>query len=217
MMKESTGAECEKPADWNQWFQDSQAGDKEAAHSITVAAGPIIVSISNEPLFRNRLGKDEACSIAYYALAKFIKNHPKLPNDAEVPFLLRCVIRRDLMDSVRNLDKQEQYEQLARPMKPKETAMKDDYTDDDCNEAATTDNSTEPETNFLNNELCDIVREAVQQLPETERAVIQALFYQDKGMKEIAQDLHCSFQYAYKTRHNAYMHLHKMLKETVNG
>ena len=217
MEKTSIDTESEKPAKWNQWFRLAQGGNKEAAHNITVAAQQIIDSISNEPWFCNRLGKDEACSIAYYTLAKFIKSHHKLPDDAEVPYLLCCVIRRGLKDSVRNLDIKDQYEQLASPVKPKDSPMEEDYMDNDANELVSTDNSTEPETCFLNNELCDIVREAVQQLPETERAVIHALYYQDKGMKEIARDLNCSFQFAYKTRRNAYTHLHKMLNEIVNA
>ena len=215
MIKESAGPESEKPAEWNRWFQEAQDGNNEAAHHITVAALPIIDSLSKDPLFRNRLGTEEVYSIAYYTLVKFIKSHNKLPDDAEVPFLLRCIIQRDLKDAVRVLGTKEQHEQLARPAKPKETVTDDGYTDDGCSEAADTDNSAEPETHILNSELCDSVREAVQQLPERERTVIHALYYQNKDMKEIAQDLHCSFQFVYKTRRSAYTHLRKMLKETV--
>jgi RNA polymerase sigma factor (sigma-70 family) len=134
-----------------------------------------------------------------------------------VPFLLRFILGCELKDSVKSMSNREKYEQLAQPVKPKETVSDYGYVDDDCSEAAATDSSTEPESHILNSELCDSVREAVQQLPEKERTVIHALYYQNKGMKEIARDLHCSCQFAYKTRRNAYARLHKILKDTVQA
>jgi RNA polymerase sigma factor (sigma-70 family) len=217
MEKESKDTDTQNQKPWNLWFQQAQNGIEEAAQNIIVASQPFINSLYKDPLFRNRLGTDEIRSIANFALVKFIRRHNRLPKDAEVPFLLRCVIRRDLRDSVCKLDAKEQHEQLARPVQPQETATDDAYADNACNEAVSTDASAEPEARYLNNELCDSVREAVRQLPETEKTVIHALYYQNKDMKEIARDLHCSFQYAYKTRRNAYARLHKMLKGTVQA
>ena len=91
----------------------------------------------------------------------------------------------------------------------------DDYLDNDCSEAPSDDHTTEPEVCCLKSELCDMVRDAIRQLPEDEKIVINGFYFQHKGMKEIAQDLQCSFQYAYKTRNKAYTHLHKLLKKTV--
>ena len=217
MIKESAGPESEKPAKWNRWFHDAQAGDKEAAANIIIAALPLIDSTSKDPYFRSRLGTDEIHSIAYYALVKFIKAHGQLPRDAEVPYLLRSIIRRDLCDSIRNLNTQEKFEQLAGPEQPEGSGPVEERNHAGCGVPSAMDGSAEPETHCMRNELCETVREAVHLLPESEKAIICGLYYHHKNIKEIAKDLRCSCQYVYKTRRNAYARLHKMLKETVQA
>ncbi|MBQ3366674.1 MAG: sigma-70 family RNA polymerase sigma factor [Acidaminococcaceae bacterium] len=200
---------------WNLWFRQAQSGDKDAIHNIITASQPFIRSISMDPLFRKRMSQDEIISNANYALIKYIKTHKNLPCDSEVPYFLRCVLRRDLKDCIRHMNIQEQYEQLAKPAKSKIAPDDEEYTANECDKAVSTDTTTEPEAHILNNELCNEVREAIRQLPKDEKTVIHGFYYQHKGMKEIAGDLHCSFQNAYKTRNRAYSHLHKILKKTV--
>ena len=161
------------------------------------------------------MSKDEIFSNANYILMSFIRKHKPLPKDAEVPFLIRYALNCGLKDCIRSMEKREEHEQLAKPVHAKGALADDDYIDNDCSEAAATDKTTEPETHCLNSEFCDLVREAIRQLPEDEMTVIHGCYYQNKGMKEIAQDLHCTFQNVYKTRRRAYTHLHKMLKKTV--
>lgn len=215
MESESKETEPETHQPWNLWFRQAQNGDIDATHNIFVASQPLIQSLGKKPYFRIRMSQDEICSNANYSLLKFIQKHKELPNDAEVPYLLQSVLRRDIEDCIRHMDYQEKHEQLARPVHAKGAVADDDYTDNDCSEAPSTDHTTEPETHCLKSELCDKVRDAIQQLPEDEKTVIHDFYYQHKGMKEIAKDLQCSFQNAYKTRNRAYTHLHTMLKKTL--
>lgn len=215
MNQKGNDTESENPTPWNRWFRQANADDPGAAHSIIVAAQPLIQHLCNVPLFRNQLGKDEIYSIAYYTLVKFINKKKNLPDDAEIPFLLLSVIRCALLDSIRNMDVRQQYEQLARSDSQEDYATGSDCNDSYYNKAAAEDNTTEPEAHYLKSDLRHKVREAIKQLPDNEKNIICALYFQHKTMKEIAQSLHCTFQNAYKTRQKAYAHLHKILKKTM--
>ena len=208
-------AESETQQPWNLWFRQAEEGKIEAIHNIIMASQPIISSLSNIRLFQSRMSKDDICSNANYVLLRFIKKRRELPTDKEVPFLIRHVLKCGLTDCIRSMEVREEHEQLAIAVKLTNTYEDDAYTENDCYESYVADTRTEPETHCLNSELCDMVREAVQQLPEDERTVIQGFYYQNKGMKEIAQELNCTFQNAYKTRRSAYTHLKKLLKKTV--
>lgn len=215
MNQNNNDTESENHKPWNLWFQQANADDPGAAHSIIVAAQPLIQHLCNVPMFRNQLGKDEIYSIAYYALAKYINKKKNLPDDAEISFLLLHIIRCALLDSIRNIDARRQFEQLAGPDSQEDCATGNDYDDSYYNKAAAGDNTTEPEAHYLKNDLRNKVREAIKQLPDNERTIICALYFQHKTMKEIAQSLNCTFQNAYKTRRKAYAHLHKILKRTM--
>lgn len=215
MENESKESESENHKPWNRWFRQAQDGDQKAVHNIIEASQPIIESLSKNPLYRKRLGRDEVYSNANYGLLKFIRKPKQLPEDAEVPFFLRFVLECELKDCLKNMKLREKFEQLAKQVNPKDSSMEEDYTDNDSNEAPSADKADEPETHYLNSELCDMVREAIQQLPENEKTVIHAFYYQHKGMKEIAQDMNCTYQNAYVTRRNAYTRLRKILKKTV--
>ena len=215
MENESKDTESVNHTDWNLWFQQAENGDKDAVNSIIEASQPFIRSLGKNRYFRKRMSLDEINSNANYSLLKFIQKHKELPNDEEVPYLLQSVLRRDMEDCIRHMDFQEMHEQLAKPVHAKGSMADDDYLDNDCSEAPSDDHTTEPEVCCLKSELCDMVRDAIRQLPEDEKIVINGFYFQHKGMKEIAQDLQCSFQYAYITRNKAYTHLHKLLKKTV--
>ena len=208
-------AESENHQPWNIWFRQARSGDKAAAHNIITASQPFIRHLCKDPYLRKLMSQDEICSNAHFALLKFINKPKDLPPDAEVPFLLRYVLKCEMKDYIRHMDVLEEHEQLAITVKAKGALPEYDYNENDCNEAAATDKTTEPETYCLNNELCIVVREAVQQLPENEKTIINGFYFQHKGMKEIAQELHCTFQNAYKMRNKAYTRLHKILKNTM--
>ena len=78
MNQKGNDTESENPTPWNRWFRQANADDPGAAHSIIVAAQPLIQHLCNVPLFRNQLGKDEVYSIAYYALVTFINKKKNL-------------------------------------------------------------------------------------------------------------------------------------------
>ncbi len=200
------------PEPWNLWFRQAKNGDRKAAHNIITASQSIISSLSRNPLFRKRMSRDEIYSNANYALINFIHKPKELPEDAEVPYLLRYILKCALTDCVRDLRRREQFEQLAGPEKPDGAAAGDDFINNAYNAVAAAEDFSEQETYCLNKELSEKVRKAVQQLPENERTVIRGIYFQDKRMKEIAREMHCTFQNAYATRRKAYTHLHKILK-----
>jgi RNA polymerase sigma factor (sigma-70 family) len=197
---------------WNVYYQKAQAGDIKAEHCIYAAADPFIERLSRVPYFRDRLGKDEIRSICYFALVKWVRKKQKLPPDSEVPFLLKDVLRKALLYCIRQQDARAEHEQ---PAAYKDFTSEEDETIKSPIERAATDSTEEPESKCLHNAFRTAVRNAVEQLPKEEKEMIHALYFQHKSMKEIAQELDCTCQFAYLMRHNAFIHLQKLLGNCV--
>lgn len=200
---------------WNENYQKAHAGDIKAEYSIYFAADPFIERLCSVPYFRNRLGRDEIRSICYFALVKWVRKEQKLPPDEEVPFLLKAVLRKALLYCIRQQDARAEHEQPAEYRK-KDSASEEDETSNNLIEREATDSAEEPESKCLRNAFRMAVRNAVGQLPKEEREMIHALYFQHKSMKEIAQELDCTFQFAYKTRHKAFQHLQVLLENCVS-
>lgn len=201
---------------WNDMFRKAKTGDKTAAHNLILATEPIIVSFYKVPVYRNRLGKDEIYSIAAYKLVRYFADHAALPPDREVPYLLHYIIDCELTTAIRKIQRREEKEQPPLPKRNDGSA--ETYTDaGGLDDTAAPDKAADPEENCMKSEMCAKVREAVLMLPENEKHLIHALFFQHKGMKEIAQELHCTFQNAYVMRKKAFTHLQKLLEPCVNA
>lgn len=199
---------------WNENYQKAHAGDIKAEYSIYTAAEPFIERLNRVPYFRDRLGKDEIRSICYFALVKWVRKKQKLPPDPEVPFLLRDVLRKALIYCIRQQDARAEHEQPTAYNNGSDS--EEDETDNSLIKKEATDSAEEPENKYLHNAFRIAVRNAVGQLPKEEKEMIHALYFQHKGMKEIAQELDCTFQFAYKTRHKAFRHLQELLGNCVS-
>lgn len=201
---------------WNGLFQKAKAGDADAAHCFFIAAEPLISPLYKDALFRNRLGKDEIHSIATFAIADFLADVDRLPGDDEVPYLLKQVIRRKLLDCIRKMDVQKRYELSAGPGKPNDPFGAEDDAPDLYSETPADDDESDPEARCLKSELSREVIEAIGQLSEKHQKVINGLFFQHKKMKEIAQEIHCTTENVRVIRVNALARLHKLLESVMN-
>ena len=196
---------------WNLWFRQADGGDIQAEYKIYDAATPLIDKISRVPYFRSRLGCEEIRSIAYYALVKLVRQHGELPADNVIPFYLKKTLRNALFYCIRQQENRLSHEQPAADFTE---AGKDGDVDEGNGiiETVADDKATSPEEQYEHTELRCRVRDAVSQLPEEEKHMIHGLYFQNKGMKEIAEELHCTYQNAYVMRRKAYKHLHKLLE-----
>ena len=199
---------------WNRWFREASAGNADAAHRFFLAAEPYIQNFCREPVFRNRLGKDEIHSLASFALAKLMTDITELPPDEEVPFFLRRVIRCELLDSIRVLDTRLRHEQPGVSVKPEGPAAGEGCMQ--VHDSGAADSRTEPEARYLEKDLRREVRRAMSQLSEKHRTVIDGLFFRQKGMKEIAREMHCTPQNVRVIRINAIARLRRLLKPVMD-
>ena len=205
--------EFEKNTNLNQLFQKAKAGDPLAGNAFCMAVQPLIERLCRVPYFRDKLGEDEIQSVLGLTLAKLLAEHKELPEDTQVIYLLKRILRLALIDCVRRLDFKESHE---KPL----SNFTDVLFDSDNHghaivETPSEDKMADPEYLCLHNELRGEVHKAVQQLPKEERIMIRGLFFQHKNMKEIAKNLNCTFQNAYVKRQKAYMRLNKILEPGV--
>ena len=203
----------ETPIPWNQWFHQYKTGDGHAAHLLWEAAKPFAVALTRVPYFRNRLGCDEIYSVTGLAFAKLLQERDALPADEETPYLLKCAFRRELVDAIHRLDYKAKHEQPE--IAAGKTDAEDAEPDSRFTETAAADASSCPEEQYEHTELRNKVRMAIRRLPKEEMKVIRGLYYEHKDMKDIAKDLHCTFQTAYWRRRRAFLHLQKMLDPCV--
>ena len=118
-----------------------------------------------------------------------------------------------LIDHIRRLEFKALHE---KPLGDFKEMVTETYEDDRFSDKALTDgNALNPEHICLRKDLRSEVRKAVQQLPEKERTMIQALYFQNKPMKEITQNLNCTFQNAYDKRKKSFKRLKKILEPCV--
>ena len=200
---------------WNCWFREAKAGSPDASHRFFLAAEPYIRKFYREPFFRNRLGSDEIHSLASFALVKLMTDHARLPPDEEVPYLLRRVIRCELLDGIRVMDTRLRHEQPGKPGKPEKLSAAEDGSGSSADSGADGGGS-EPELRCLKQELRREVRKAMEQLPERHRTVIDGLFFRQKATKEIAREMRCSPQNVRVIRTNAMARLRRLLKPVLD-
>jgi RNA polymerase sigma factor (sigma-70 family) len=201
---------------WNYLFRKTKAGDADASRELYQAAQPLIKPFYKVPKFKNRLGRDEIHSIASFALVRYFAQHTGLPPDNEVPYLLKHVIWCELINGIRNMNVREKHERPGGPVRSDGTDPDAEDANRVVNSAPADDREEEPETRCLNKELHREVREAVSQLPKKHQTVINGLYYQQKNMKEIAQEMNCSAENVRIIRLNALARLHQLLEPLVN-
>ena len=196
---------------WNEWLRLARQGDKRAIQLFCAQAEPFIDKLCNDMVFRSLLGKEETRSVASLLLMEFLMNYPTPPNDKELPFLLKFILRRRLLNRVKKQKVRNQHEQ--RPTTLLKAGALD--TERDGLDTLPASEKTEPESSFLQKERRRAVLKAFQQLKPAEQEVIHAFFYQKKTPAAIAGALHCSRQYVEKVRNNALLHMRQYIGEAA--
>jgi len=204
---------AEKKITIHQLFQKAKAGDTNAANAFCIAVQPLIERLCKVPYFRDRLGIDEIQSTLGLTLAKLLAERKELPEATQATFLLKRILRMALIDHIRRLEFKALHE---KPLGDFKEMVTETFEDDRFSDKALTDgNALNPEHICLRKDLRSEVRKAVQQLPEKERTMIHALYFQNKPMKEITQNLNCTFQNAYDKRKKSFKRLQKILEPCV--
>ena len=134
--------------------------------------------------------------------------YPSPPENAEIPFLLKGVMRNALLNRVKRKKSKNRYEQRVTALQE----AGDTETEEDAIDNIPAPKTEEPEAQTLQKELQVIADTALKQLKPSEQAMIQSFFFQNKTAAAIAKELQCSRQYVEKMRNKALSHLRKLLK-----
>lgn len=195
------------PKPWNDKLAKARQGDRDALNWCCLEAEPVIARLCHVPYFNARFGKDEIRSTASLALLEYVMGDSPIPPDAEVPRLLKRIMRCEILDSIRRKERRSQFEQP-------ETILAGSGEDEEAPllERQAADSGDGPDARILRQELAREIETAMQQLTETERQVIRALFFHRKTTEEAAKELGCSGRYIRKVRSCALARLRRLLE-----
>lgn len=196
---------------WNQMIQKARQGDPDALQWCCREAKLIITAVSHIPYFRIRLGEDEARSAASFALLEYVTGTGAIPPDAEVPRLLKRIMRCEILDTIRGQTNRERFEQpdasLMGCAAGEETSLAELLAADSCQE---------PDARTLQQELRNEMQTAIQRLTSKEQQVIRSLYFYQKSATETAQDMQCTARNVRWLRKNALGRLRAMVARRVN-
>ena len=193
---------------WNEWLRLARQGDESATLRFCAQAEPFIEQLCNVRFFAACLGKEECRSVASLSLVEFLMTYPSPPENAEIPFLLKGVMRNALLNRVKRMKSKNRYEQRVTALQE----AGDTETEEDAIDNIPAPKTEEPEAQTLQKELQVIADTALKQLKPSEQAMIRFFFFQNKTAAAIAKELQCSRQYVEKMRNKALSHLRKLLK-----
>lgn len=199
----------QNPAPWNEWLRLARQGDESATLRFCAQAEPFIEQLCNVRFFAACLGKEECRSVASLSLVEFLMTYPSPPENAEIPFLLKGVMRNALLNRVKRKKSKNRYEQRVTALQE----AGDTETEEDAIDNIPAPKTEEPEAQTLQKELQVIADTALKQLRPSEQAMIQSFFFQNKTAAAIAKELQCSRQYVEKMRNKALNHLRKLLED----
>lgn len=194
---------------WNEWLRLARLGDETAKLRFCNQAESFIKQFCNVPLFSEWLGKDEVRGIAALATVEFLMEYDAPPEDRNIPFMLKRIIRNKLTDQLRK-----QYVRGHREHSGSSRRKQNNGEQaPNIMETLATSQKEEPEMKVLDKEMNRMTREAFRRLKPCEQTVLRAFFYQKKTPAAIAEELHCSRQYVEKVRGNALRRMRKLLDE----
>ncbi len=198
-----------KSPPWNEWLRLARQGDDNAKLLFCSQAEPFIKNFCNVAMYTERLGKDDVRGIAALAVVEFLMEYADPPEDKEIPFMLKRIIRNKLTDQLRKMSVREQYNY----QKPQRDCDDTEPEQDDVAEVPS-DKKEEPEARALHRELAWDTAVAFQHLKPHEQQVLDAVFYQKKASADIAKEWHCTRQYVEKLRDKALRQLRRLLGGT---
>lgn len=192
---------------WNEWLRLARQGNETAKLSFCSQAEPFINQFCNVTKFTDLLGKDEVRGIASLAVVEFLMEYPSPPEDKDIPFMLKRIIRNKITDQLRKMFVREQHNYKAAPKADED----DPEQKQDSMANLPASKKTEPETKLLQKEITHTALAAFRQLKPNEQTVLHAFFYQNKTPAAVAKALHCSRQYVEKVRDTALCRMHQLM------
>ena len=197
-----------KDPPWNIWLRLARQGDEDAKMRFFTQAEPLIGMFCHIDYFVNLLGREEVRAIATLKATEFLMEYPDPPEDKEIPFLLKTMIRNALLNHTEKAEVRSRRE--MRVAAPQDGGENDTKTN--AIEIFPAKRKEEPEAKLLAKELHYATEKAMQQLPPKERNVIRALFFRSKTMAGIAKELQCTRQNVEQMRDRALRRMRRMLE-----
>lgn len=193
---------------WNEWLRLARQGDENAKLFFCAQAEPFIEQFCRISYFNTFLGKEEIRGIATLAVTEFMMTYPAPPEDKEMPFVLKSVIRNALINPAKRAEVRSRREKHV-------TAVQNDGENDTETGGVDTypaKRKEEPETKLLDKELRHATAEAFRRLKPDEQTMLRAFFFQNKTAAAIAKELQCTRQYVEKVRNEALRRMRRMLE-----
>ena len=197
-----------KDPPWNEWLRLARQGDKNAIRLFCAQAEPFIEQLCSVGVYAFHVGKEEARSIAHLILMEFLMNYPKPPEDKEMLFVLKRIMRNKLIDQIRKLEVKGRYELGITALE----GTNGNGTEEGITELLNAKRKEEPEAKLLAKELHNATEDAMQQLLPNEQNVIRAMFFRNKTMSAIAKELQCTRQNVEQMRDRALRRLRQLLE-----
>ena len=195
---------------WKEWMRKARDGDTQATQIFCEAATPFIRKLCEWRLFKDKLGADEAYSIAALAMIEFLMTYRGETKERHIPLLLWRYVRCELLNAVRKQNTRRKHE-LPETF----ICENGEGTGSPLAQKPDPDLAVNPEQLLLQEELREEARNAVNRLEPGERAVIRAYYFQGKSIGEISRQLRCSPQYIRRLRRTALVRLRDLLEERL--
>ena len=197
---------------WKEWMQKARDGDTKSTQNFCKAAMPYISKLCEWRLLTDKLGADEARSMAALATVEFLMTYKGEIRERHIPLVLWRYVRIELLYALRR-------QNIRRKHNLPETALCKEEEDTDSPlanmQAPVPDPDADPEQALLQEDLREEVRNAMNKLDPKESAVIHSYYFQRKSIGEISRDLHCSPQYIRRLRRAALARLRELLEERL--
>ena len=188
----------------------ARQGDTRATEFFYWLTEPLIVKYCNVPYFVSILGKDDIRSIAALSIIDFVMNEPLKDGEQDISRMLKRVIHCDLLNHAHLLERRGRFEKHCNSSSSGE---ENDDTETDELAVLPADRQYEPEYQALQEERKRIVRECLQCLGSKEMYVINGIFFKQRSVAEIAEELHCSAVTVSLAKYNALKKLRRVFKE----
>ena len=165
----------------------ARQGNEAAAETFCQWATPIVRQFGTIPYFVKNLDRSEIQSLLNLTLTEFLMEYPEIPSEEEIPRLLRKILKNGLLFQIRKKKQRSKYhcQELSGTEKgngENEETKADHYI---------ADSALQPEHVLLQQELVHTVTDALNQLRATEHHVLYGLYFEQKNISDLAEELHC--------------------------
>ena len=191
----------------------SRQGDDTATEAFCQKIHPILQQFYSIRYFVNILSRSEIQSILNLSLMEFLKNYPEIPPEAEIPRLLKKILKNALLT-------QTQKERIREKFHDQEPFVtEDDETGNspETPEPYIADRAWEPEHTTLQRELAQAVQTALHQLHPREQDVLYELYFGQKKIDDLAKEMHYCVRQIHRLHKKGLHHLQKILAQMMPG